>query len=78
MVNEVWIRLNSFDDWTVFIAMRGKYASLWTLGRYEDALEHVKKLAARAPNDLFVRFYRWTISSDPTIHTLFPNLRRSD
>jgi tetratricopeptide (TPR) repeat protein len=72
------IRLNPFDDWTVFIAMRGKCVSLWTLGRYEEALEHVKKLAARAPKDLFVWFYRWVISSDPTIHTVFPNLRRSD
>jgi adenylate cyclase len=72
------IRLNPFDDWTVFIAMRGKCVSLWTLGRYEEALEHVKKLAARAPKDLFVWFYRWVISRDPTIHTVFPNLRRSD
>ncbi|MCS3764973.1 adenylate/guanylate cyclase domain-containing protein [Bradyrhizobium centrosematis] len=72
------IRLNPFDDWTVFIAMRGKCASLYTLGRYEDALEQTKKLAARAPNDLFVWFYRWMISGDPTICTRFPNLHRSD
>jgi tetratricopeptide (TPR) repeat protein len=72
------IRLNPFDDWTVFIAMRGKCCALWGLGRYDDALEHIKKLAARAPKDLFVWFYRWVIAGDLTIRSLFPSLRRSD
>jgi tetratricopeptide (TPR) repeat protein len=47
------IRLNPFDNWTVFIARRGKVCRLWALGRYDDALEQAKKLIARVPNDLY-------------------------
>jgi adenylate cyclase len=72
------IRLNPFDDWTVFVAMRGKCCALWGLERNDDALEQIKKLVARAPKDLFAWFFRWAIVGDPTIHSLFPNLRRSD
>ena len=72
------IRLNPFDDWTVFVAMRGKCCALWGLGRYDEALEQAKKLIARAPNDLFGWFYRWVIEADPTIRLRFPNLRSSE
>ena len=72
------IRLNPFDDWTVFIAMRGKVCALWGLGRYEDALEQAKKLIARVPNDLYAWFFRWVIEGDPTIRVRFPKLRGSD
>lgn len=72
------IRLNPFDDWTVFIAMRGRLCTLWGLGRYDEALEQSKKLIARAPNDLYSWFFRWVIVGDPTIQVRFPNLRRSD
>jgi tetratricopeptide (TPR) repeat protein len=51
------IRLNPFDDWTVFIAIRGKVCTLWGLGRYDDALEQAKKLIARVPNDLYAWFH---------------------
>ena len=43
------IRLNPFDDRTVFIALRGKCSTLWALGRYPDAIEQTKKLIVRAP-----------------------------
>jgi adenylate cyclase len=72
------IRLNPLDDWTVFIAMRGRCFALWALGRYEDAIEQTKKLVARAPNDLYAWFIRWVIESDPTIRLRFPRLRASD
>ena len=72
------IRLNPFDDWTVFIAMRGKVCTLWGLGRFDDALEQAKKLIARVPNDLYAWFYRWVIEGDPTIRVRFPKLRGSD
>jgi TolB-like protein/class 3 adenylate cyclase len=72
------IRLNPFDDWTVFIAMRGKCFALWGLGRYEDAIEQAKMLLARAPNDIYAWFIRWVIDSDPTIRLKFPQLRSSD
>jgi TolB-like protein len=38
------IRLNPLDDWTVFIAMRGRCGALWALGRYDDTIEQAKKL----------------------------------
>jgi class 3 adenylate cyclase/tetratricopeptide (TPR) repeat protein len=72
------IRLNPFDGWTVFMAMRGQVCTLWGLGRYDDALEQAKKLIARVPNDLYVWFYRWVIEGDPTIRVRFPKLRGSD
>ena len=72
------IRLNPFNDWVVFIAMRGKCCALWGLGRYDEALEQAKKLLARAPNDLFGWFFRWVIEADPTIRLRFPNLRSSE
>ena len=71
------IRLNPFDDWTVFVAMRGKVCTLWGLGRYDEAVEQAKKLIARAPNDLYAWFFRWVIEGDPTIRVRFPNLRSS-
>jgi adenylate cyclase len=72
------IRLNPLDDWTVFIAMRGRLGSLWALERYDDAIEQAKKLIARSPNDLFAWFWRWVIEADPTIRVRFPQLRGSD
>jgi len=72
------IRLNPFDDWTVFIAMRGKCFALWGLGRNEDAIEQAKTLIARAPNDIYAWFIRWVIDADPTIRLEFPQLRSSD
>ena len=72
------IRLNPFDDWTVFIAMRGKCFTLWALGRNLDAIEQAQKLIARAPNDLYAWFTRWLINADPTIRLKFPQLRSSD
>jgi adenylate cyclase len=72
------IRLNPLDDWTVFIAMRGRLASLWAMERYDDAIEQAKKLIARSPNDLFAWFWRWVIEADPTIRVRFPQLRGSD
>ena len=72
------IRLNPFDDRTVFIAMRGKCFALWALGRYPDAIEQTKKLIARAPNDLYAWFIRWAIEADPTIKLRHSQLRGSD
>ena len=72
------IRLNPFDDRTVFIAMRGKCFTLWALGRYPDAIEQTKKLIARAPNDLYAWFIRWAIEADPTIKLRHSQLRGSD
>ncbi|WP_271554531.1 adenylate/guanylate cyclase domain-containing protein [Bradyrhizobium sp. CCBAU 45394] len=72
------IRLNPFDDWTVFISMRGRVCALWGLGRDEEAVEETKKLLARAPNDLYAWLFRWIIEGDPTIRVQFPKLRSSD
>ncbi|MGH6713512.1 MAG: adenylate/guanylate cyclase domain-containing protein [Bradyrhizobium sp.] len=72
------IRLNPLDDWTVFIAMRGRCGALWALDRHADMLEQTRKLIARAPNDLHAWFYRWVVEEDPTIQTRFPELRKSD
>jgi adenylate cyclase len=72
------IRLNPLDDRTVFIATRGKVSALWMLGRHDEALEQARKLIARAPNDLYAWFYRWTIEGDATIRSRFPNLRGSN
>ena len=72
------IRLNPFDDRTVFIALRGNCFTLWAMGRYPDAIEQTKKLIARAPNDLYAWFIRWAIEADPTIKLRHPKLRRSD
>jgi adenylate cyclase len=72
------IRLNPFDDWTVFIAMRGKVCTFWALGRHDDALEQAKKLIARVPDDLYAWFFRWVIEGDPTIRVRFPKLRGTD
>jgi adenylate cyclase len=72
------IRLNPLDDWTVFIAMRGRLAPLCFLERYDDAIEQAKRLIARSPNDLFAWFWRWIIEENPTIRERYPQLRRSD
>ena len=71
------IRLNPFDDWTVFIAMRGKCFTFWALGRYPEAIEQAQKLIARAPDDLYAWFTHWLINADPNIRLKFPQLRSS-
>jgi adenylate cyclase len=72
------IRLNPLDNWTVFVAMRGRLGPLVALDRYPEAIEQAKKLIARSPNDLFAWFWRWVLESDPTIRVRYPQLRGSD
>jgi TolB-like protein/class 3 adenylate cyclase len=72
------IRLNPLDNWTVFVAMRGRLGPLVALDRYPEAIEQAKKLIARSPNDLFAWFWRWVLESDPTIRMRYPQLRGSD
>jgi TolB-like protein/tetratricopeptide (TPR) repeat protein len=72
------IRLNPLDEWTVFVAMRGRLGPLVALDRHLEAIEQAKKLIARSPNDLFAWFWRWVLEADPTIRVRYPQLRGSD
>jgi len=72
------MRLNPYDDWTVFIAMQGKCTALLFLNRRAEAREWLNRVLARRPNDLRGLFLRCVLETDtPQITDAIDEFRTS-